>query len=909
MKSRLVYAVMVLGLCAAAVTVVGLRLGPTLGISRDREAVPGRRFAHITTPHLAPVARQRVMEQYARMPLRFEARSEHGQGVYMARGGGYSLLVRRTEAAWAFPKSQGRQENDGRRSDFKPLRPAVGLQLAGSDNADSLGGGSPDTVVDFLGNDPKKGRTNVASYARVHCRNVYPGVDLVYYGKQGRLEYDFVIAPGADPAAQPLSFLARRDFNAGRYPRFIAVADFDGDGIPDLAVANQASNTVSVLLGNGDGNFQPAVNFAVGIRPRSITVGDFNGDGIADLAVVNEGSYPSDPGGVSVLLGNGDGTFSTAANFAAGRAPYSVAVADFNGDGALDLAIANSGFPEPAWTPGISLLLGNGDGTFHAPATLSAGSHPVFIAAGDFNGDTIPDLVVANEGRSPYTTEPGDVRLLIGKGDGTFQRAANFSAGQRPLWLAVADFNKDGRLDVATANGISSNVSVLLGDGNGAFQKAQDFDIGPATAIAAGDLNLDGIPDLAVTHGSLVSVLPGNGDGTFGAPADYGVGDLPSCIIASDFNGDGKPDLAVANAFSDHFSVLLSSGDGTFQAAPNIAIGSSRSTVATGDFNDDGNPDLVVTKADSNTVSVLLGNGDGTFGAAADFAAGTLPYAVVVADFNGDGVQDLAVSAEGSYPVGVVSVFLGAGDGTFQTAVDHAVGAGPVWVASGDFNGDGTPDLVTANERSNDVSVLLGNGDGTFQTAQAIAIRNRPIFVAVADFNGDRNLDLAVLTAGSPPPLPAVWILLGKGDGTFQPARSFDPGSTPRSVAVGDFNGDGDPDLAVVNARGVSVLLGNGDGTFQAPLSFGAGNNPFHVVVADFNGDGWLDLAVTNVNSNNVSVLAGVGDGTFLAPVHFGAGGDPRSITVADFDLDGKPDLAVTNDRTRDLSVLINNAP
>jgi hypothetical protein len=217
MKSRLIYGVVVLGLCSAAATVVGLRLSPTRGISREQAAVPGRRFAH------APSARQRVLERYGRMPLRFEAHPELGRMAYSARGSGYSLLLRPTEAVWALRKSQGRQ-------DFSHLSPAVGFQLAGPretahSSPDSavvrmkLAGANPaagilgrdrlpGSVNYFLGNDPKKWRSNVPSYAKVHCQNVYPGVDLVYYGNQGQLEFDFAIAPGADPAAIRLHFEA-----------------------------------------------------------------------------------------------------------------------------------------------------------------------------------------------------------------------------------------------------------------------------------------------------------------------------------------------------------------------------------------------------------------------------------------------------------------------------------------------------------------------------------------------------------------------------------------------------------------------------------------------------------------------------------------------------------------------------
>jgi len=321
-------------------------------------------------------------------------------------------------------------------------------------------------------------------------------------------------------------------------------------------------------------------------------------------------------------------------------------------------------------------------------------------------------------------------------------------------------------------------------------------------------------------------------------------GRYPNSVAIGDFNGDGKPDLVTPNSLEYHVSVLLAKGNFDFRPAVNYATGSNPYSVAVGDFNGDGKLDLAVANIVDNTVSVLLGNGDGTFQPAVNYAAGSF-VTVAVGDFNGDGKPDLVTAGGGN-----VSVLLGNGDGTFQPAVNSAApNAGSV--AIGDFNRDGKLDLVTTNLESNNVSVLIGNGDGTFRTAVNYAVGVFPYSVAVGDFNGDGKLDLAVanstcksvcLFAGS------VSILLGNGDGTFQAAVNYKVAPTPSYVAVRDFNNDGKLDLVTANGIGnMTVLLGNGDGTFQVGVNYTVGGQiPVSGAVGDFNGDGAPDLAFLN---------------------------------------------------------------
>ncbi len=361
---------------------------------------------------------------------------------------------------------------------------------------------------------------------------------------------------------------------------------------------------------------------------------------------------------------------------------------------------------------------------------------------------------------------------------------------------------------------------------------------GPS-GIAVGDFNGDGKADLAVVNFGdwNVYVLLGNGDGTFQAARSVyfaSGGGFPWSIAAGDFNRDGKLDLAVSNYGDNSLSVLLGNGDGTFQAPLTSPVGTNPAQVTVGDFNGDGKLDLAVSSVANNTVAVLLGNGDGTFLPPLIAPVGANPWYFAVGDFNGDGILDLAVSDYGcpldcnSSPSSTVTVLLGNGNGTFRPAPSLTVGNGPAGVEVGDFNGDGKLDLAVANLNDNTLSVLLGNGDGTFQAPQTFASAGmtHPYFVAVGDFNRDGKPDLVV----SNHLFATVSVLLSNGDGTFQPAQNFAVDNDPVYVAVSDFNGDSAPDLAVANLHtlNISVLLNNtGASTVAATPTFSPGGGTY----------------------------------------------------------------------------------
>jgi hypothetical protein len=782
-------------------------------------------------------------------------------------------------------------------------------------------------------------------------------------------------APGRRlPNDSPIFFNPETYLSGGVYAFSVAVGDFNGDGNADLVVTNECpdnncnSGAVSVLLGNGDGTFQPAQTYySGGAEAYSVALGDVNNDGKPDLIVANgcQSASQCTGGVVGILLGNGDGTFQSAKTYAAGGlVSSSVATADVNADGNLDLIVANQCLNSTCTSGGVSVLLGKGNGTFQAPKTYpSGGLTAVSVMVGYFTGTKKVDLAVVNQCQSSGNCN-GNVGVLLGNGDGTFHAAQSYaSGGYTAVSVVVGDFRGDGNTDLAVANQCQGNgncsngsVGVLLGNGNGTFQTAQTYASGGnnTSAVEVSDLNGDGRADLMLANqcqasGSCVagsmSVLMGNGDGTFQSAQSYiSDGSLAQSLGVGDWNGDKKTDLAVVNQCQSDLTctgtvtILLGNGDGTFQVPPNYnSAGYDADAVAVGDLNGDGKPDLVVanlcqsnncSQGNNGTVSVLLGNGDGTFQSAQKYATeGFGASSVAIGDFNGDGDADVVVANQCSTSDcesgGSVSVLLGNGNGTLQAAKTYASGGYmSLAVAVADFNKDGNLDLAVANQcqetscQNGSLGVLLGNGDGTFQSAQSFSSAGYETnFVAVGDFNGDGNPDL-VLTSqcqDSSCTNGGVSVLIGNGNGTFQTAQSYTSvGFFADSVAVTDLNGDGKADLVVSNLcesksgcnNGfVSSLIGRGDGTFFGGHSYSSGGeSAYSVVTGDFNGDGYADVVVAN--SDGTCVLSGNGNGTLQPAVHYFPGG--IFISSSDFNGDHKPDVVVAGGPLSNVTILLN---
>lgn len=671
-------------------------------------------------------------------------------------------------------------------------------------------------------------------------------------------------------------FLNMPQYDNGTYPGAFRQADVNNDGRPDIiGIRSPQTNgfEITFLPGTGTGGFGAAVNTTItgidSVTQQQFLVRDFNGDGKLDVVVFGN-DHITGQGALGVMFGNGDGTFQAPKITITGTIAfpstetYTVNAGDYNNDGKADIAYVSGST--------LRVIFGKGDGTFTSPLTTTLNTAVLGIASADFNNDKKLDIL-ASSSKGTF--------FYAGNGNGTFQ--APITVGTLELTALVpAELNGDGNLDFI-AGGPGRGFSVFLGDGTGHFPTKHSYTTVPTvSSIAVADFNGDGHLDVAllstIGHPPYITIYLNSGSGTFTLGKTYNAdGTGGGTMMAADLNGDKKIDLAFTNG-SGGVTVMDGNGNGTFKGNYAIQVLSGNS-LTLGNFNADTKPDLFLPQASQT----LLGNGDGTFSLV---SAHCLLFSATAGDFNKDGKEDVS----GIYSVNSVNeinVCLGNGKGTFAADGQADQGIQHNLVLTGDFNNDGKLDLAASDQ--NGVSILLGNGNGTFQSGIPTAVSASFPNFALGDFNRDGKLDFATVTSSG------LEVYLGKGDGTFQNpiVTSTRQGGF---ITVADLNKDGIPDVIISNCCVLSVMIGKGNGSFNPPVNYGLATTTA-AVVADFNGDGNPDVAV-GVGGGLVDVFLGNGQGKLLAPPTVFRVGGPRGpvvvdLVTADFNGDKKPDLAV----------------
>lgn len=722
------------------------------------------------------------------------------------------------------------------------------------------------------------------------------------------------------------NFSAPPVFDLGNTPQSLAIGDLDGDGKADLVAINLLGNNVSVLRNTGTTttSFAPHVDFTVGSLPNTVALGDIDGDGKLDIVVTNNTSST-----ISVLRNTSSiGALSfTRTDFSAGNQPQPLAIGDIDGDGKLDVVVGNYS------NKTISILRNTSNVGSVSFATFFTSffvpNNPRSIVIGDIDGDGKTDVAVANSGSSNVVSV---FRNTSSVGSMVLNAPINYATGTSPSSVIIGDLDGDGKQDLAVANSGSNDVSMFLNSsivGSISFTTTPNLAVGSLpSSIKAGQIDSDGKLDLVVVNrgNNNVSVLRNTssiGLLSFATHTDFAVGNGPNCVVVADLDGDGRAELAITNASARNLIVLnnrTSSSTISFLGVNNISLGTSLAAIAITDLDGDTKPDVVIVDDSINSVSVLMNTS--TIGTASftrtDFTVGTLPDAVAIGDLDGDGKPDLAVA---NYTSNTISVLLNTstlGSISFSSAISLNIGTTPSAVAIGDIDGDGKLDLAVTGQNTNTVRVLLNNstiGSVNFSPATTFAVGTVPMSVAIGDIDGDGKPDLAIANQNS----NNVSVLKNNssiGSATFASATNFAVSIVPRSILMADLDGDGKLDLATANRAStgttVSVLRNTssvGTINFATRNDFTVETQPYGIVAGDVDGDGKLDLVVSNGGNNSVSVLknnSSTGSMNFNSRTNYLVGTNPFGVGIADLDGNNKLDIVTINYSSNNMSILLN---
>ena len=665
----------------------------------------------------------------------------------------------------------------------------------------------------------------------------------------------WVSSPSAESTGQTSpTFLFSPQASTGTGPFGVELADMDGDGDKDLVTSNlvdQEFSTVSVSKNNGNGTFAAPIDYPVGPNPRDLRVADFNGDGKPDvvcLAALSGDDVGDLNSYVTVLLNNGTGGLINRQDYSVGESANSggVDVGDYTGDGVPDFAIASL-------MTGVYVYRNTGSGTFVQWAHIAVSFGPTHIASADFNSDGRLDLVLGNT---------DDARIYLNNGAGFTAGVIINNFGDGVSGIATGDFDNDGKPDLALTG---RSLSVYRNTGLGAgFAKTAYLAGENQVGIKTADMDGDGHLDITVSNylANSVSVYSNDGAGGFAGKREWGVGAAPNSHGIGDVNGDGKLDIvaAASNLNQASVNVVLNAGNRTYVARRDYGMLGAARGIEFADFNRDGYPDVVTGAYVSNQDGpfVFYGKADGTLqdGIQIENWGNMAPTDVAVGDFNGDGWPDFVTSILA--PGNRIRVSMNQGNGTFLPSVSYTAGGDPSGVGVGDLNGDGKLDIVNTNggQLDNSMSIFIGNGNGTFQPQVRVPVGFRPSDALLADFDQNGRSEVVVTNYGE------TFIYYFKPDaaGVLGAPQSFSIGDYQGNAVAADFDNDGWLDI-MVGGGSARLLRNNQGGSFFPPVTTPVPAG--FITTGDWNQDGLMDIAGTDGVLSLVLVGWNQGAGNF----------------------------------------------
>jgi len=709
------------------------------------------------------------------------------------------------------------------------------------------------------------------------------------------------------------------NFNDSRYPVDCRFADIDNDGDLDIVVSQYTfASGFAALFNDGKGFYSQPVKYNSTEESEGIEVGDFNNDNFIDVVVTNTG-FNWEGNTVTVFMNDGTGAFNLDAEYIVGSGPTGITADDFDNDNDIDLAVTNYGYLGQGTT--ITLLLNNGNGTFSDGGDFAAGTSPYRIESDFINNDNLIDLVIADDKQI--------INVLINSGNNDFSDRTEYTAGPNYAGnyycnVELADMDNDTDIDILysssrTWDGVRGQIAYLKNNGDGTFApqiriNLTEFTAG-ATDVGTGDLNGDGWLDMVGASFSGrtsdgYQVAYSDGSGGFQPAFKNPAGQATRGILVGDVNNDDIPDVVTIDNYGLGVTVHLNRGNGVFDLPPLFDATYFSSAFYAADIDLDGDLD-VVTSANSYTavgvtVAVILNNGDGTFAPPVlDYSVGGGGVQAKFKDLNGDNYPDLFFATARSSPPYDFHTAMNNGDGTFGPTQTWPVGScGWADIDAFDLDNDNDLDVIITEwlgcpgipESARRIYINLNNGNGTFQPPLIDVVNPFPSHIAGADINKDNNIDIVTAQGNS------VDIHFGNGNGTLQPPVSYQISESAHDVVIDDLNNDNNFDIATCdwgNQGFMNVLFGNNDGTFQTAQEYYLAYSPdlsnaSGITTGDINQDGFKDIIVGNNATNGVSVYLNTGNSSFVYRMRYGIYFDVYQPFFGDFDEDGIADIGVT---------------